>query len=366
MGKFYTALGLMSGTSGDGVDASIIKSDGNTKYEVILDKYYKYSDEIYKKYYNLRENLKDIDDYHSHFSEYEKQLIFLESQITLFHVDLVNEIIKNTSIDIDLIGFHGQTIYHNPERGFSKQLGNGNLLSKSTKKTVIYDFRANDLKNSGQGAPLTPIFHKLLAKQNKLIYPVTILNIGGIANTTHIDNNFKISSMDIGPGNCLIDKWIRKNSNELIDKNGDIARSGKIDKFIFDQFLENFYYSAVSKKKSLDINDFDISFAKGLSLENGAKTITHLTAEILSSKLKDNHIYISGGGRKNKYLIECLKNKNNNKVSLIDELNIDGDFVESQAFAYLAIRSYLGLHISFPDTTGCYKPITGGVITKNF
>ena len=366
MGKFYTALGLMSGTSGDGVDASIIKSDGNTKYEVILDKYYKYSDEIYKKYHNLRENLKDIDDYQRYFSEYEKQLIFLETKITLFHSDLVNEIIKKTQIDIDFIGFHGQTIYHNPEDGFSRQLGNGNLLSKSTKKTVIYDFRTNDLKNSGQGAPLTPIFHKLLAEQNKLNNPVTILNIGGIANVTDIDKEFKVSSMDIGPGNCLIDKWIRKNSNKLIDKNGDIARSGKIDKFIFDQFIENFYYSDVSKKKSLDTNDFDISFAKGLSLEDGAKTITHLTAEMLSTKLKDNDIYISGGGRKNKYFIECLKNKINSKILLIDDLNIDGDFVESQAFAYLAIRSYLGLPISFPETTGCDKPVTGGVTVKNF
>ena len=366
MGKFYTALGLMSGTSGDGVDASIIKSDGNTKYKVILDKYYKYSDEIYKKYHNLRENLKDIDDYQRYIFEYEKELIFLETEITLFHSDLVNEIIKKTQIDIDFVGFHGQTIYHNPEDGFSRQLGNGNLLSKSTKKTVIYDFRTNDLKNSGQGAPLTPIFHKLLAEQNKLNNPVTILNIGGIANVTDIDKDFEISSMDIGPGNCLIDKWIRKNSNKLIDKNGDIARSGKIDKFIFDQFIENFYYSDVSKKKSLDTNDFDISFAKGLSLEDGAKTITHLTAEMLSTKLKDNDIYISGGGRKNKYFIECLKNKINSKILLIDDLNIDGDFVESQAFAYLAIRSYLGLPISFPETTGCDKPITGGVIVKNF
>ena len=366
MGKFYTALGLMSGTSGDGVDASIIKSDGNTKYEVILDKYYKYSDEIYKKYHNLRENLKDTDDYQRYFSEYEKQLIFLETEITLFHSDLVNEIIKKTQIYIDLVGFHGQTIYHNPGDGHSRQLGNGNLLSKSTKKTVIYDFRTNDLKNSGQGAPLTPIFHKLLAEQNKLNNPVTILNIGGIANVTDIDKDFEISSMDIGPGNCLIDKWIRKNSNKLIDKNGDIARSGKIDKFIFDQFIENFYYSDVSKKKSLDTNDFDISFAKGLSLEDGAKTITHLTAEMLSTKLKDNDIYISGGGRKNKYFIECLKNKINSKILLIDDLNIDGDFVESQAFAYLAIRSYLGLPISFPETTGCDKPVTGGVTVKNF
>ena len=362
MDKFYTALGLMSGTSGDGVDASIIKSDGYTKYEVISDEYYEYNDEIYQKYLNLRDGINDMSDY----ERYRKELFLLEAKITSFHINIVNEIIKNSNIDIDFIGFHGQTIYHNPEGRFSRQLGNGNLLSNSTKKTVIFDFRANDLKHNGQGAPLTPIFHKLLAEQNKLIPPVTILNIGGIANITHIEKDFKISSMDIGPGNCLIDKWVRKNSNKLIDENGRLAKSGKIDKFIFDQFIENFYYSGIIKKKSLDTNDFDIAFAKGLSLEDGAKTITHITVEILSDKLKNNDIYICGGGRKNKYFIECLKNKTNGSIYLIDDLKIDGDYIESQAFAFLAIRSYLGLPISFPETTGCDKPITGGVIVKNF
>ena len=168
MTKIYTALGLMSGTSGDGVDASIIKSDGNTKYEVILDEYYKYTDEIYKEFHSLKKTHDDINDYERFFSEYEEALFFLEAKITLFHADLVNEIIKDSKIDIDLIGFHGQTIRHDPEDGFSRQLGDGKLLSKSTKQIVIYNFRANDLKNRGQGAPLAPIFHKLLIEQNRV------------------------------------------------------------------------------------------------------------------------------------------------------------------------------------------------------
>ena len=358
MKKIYTALGLMSGTSGDGVDASIIKSDGNTYYEVILDKYYKYTDEIYNEFHSLKKAKDDRNDYERFLSDYEKTLFFLEAKITLFHVDLVNEIIKDSKIDIDLIGFHGQTIWHDPEGGFSRQLGNGKLLSKSTQKTVIYDFRANDLKNHGQGAPLVPIFHKLLIEQNKLNLPVTILNIGGISNITSVNKSKEMISSDVGPGNCLIDQWIRLNS------------------------------SFVREKRSYDVSDFDLLFVKDLSIEDGAATLTEFTADIIITKMlmdidkiddpidvyaptpKDN-IYICGGGRKNQFLIErikfcSLRSNTKHKINIIDDLGVDGDFIESQAFGYLAIRSYLGLPISFPETTGCIKPCTGGVIIKNY
>ena len=175
-----------------------------------------------------------------------------------------------------------------------------------------------------------------------------------------------MTSMDIGPGNCLIDKWIMSNSNKSFDSNGDIAKSGKVDKFILEQTIDNFYYNIDSKKRSLDINDFDISFAKGLSLEDGAATITELTADIISKKLLDKDIYVCGGGRKNKYLIDLIQSKIKNKILQIDNLGIDGNHIESQAFAYLAIRSYLKLPISFPETTGCKKPCTGGILVKNY
>ena len=388
MGKIYTALGLMSGTSGDGVDASIIKSDGNTKYEVILDKYYEYTDEIYKEYTNLKNAIKDNNDYERYFSLYENSLLILEAKITLFHIDLVNEIIKNSKINIDLIGLHGQTIWHKPESGSSRQLGNGTLLSKSTKKNVIYDFRANDLKNRGQGAPLAPIFHKLLVEQNKLDLPVTILNIGGISNITSINKRKEMISSDVGPGNCLIDKWIRSKSEKFFDKDGLIASSGKINIPILSKALKNFYSNYIRGKRSYDIDDFDLSFINDLSLEDGAATITAFTADIIISKMlmdidiiddpidvysptpKDN-IYICGGGRKNKFLFEKIKEysqrgNTEHQVHQIDEIGINGDFVESQAFAYLAIRSFLKLPISFPETTGCIKPSTGGVLVKNF
>ena len=357
MSKEYTALGLMSGTSGDGVDASIIQSDGQNKYKVILDKYFEYDSDFYKNIYKLKEKINNSKD----LKILSKEIIELEKKITLFHakifIDLSHE-------KVDLLGFHGQTIFHNAEEKISKQLGDGKLLSTLTKKNVVYNFRENDLKNGGQGAPLAPIFHKLLVDNKKIDLPVTILNIGGISNITSVQQGNKIYSSDIGPGNCLIDKWIRLNSDKKYDKNGSVAKAGKINKIILNQSLENFYESDISKKRSYDIKDFDLSFVRGLSLEDGAATLTEFTASILSTKKIDNKAYICGGGRKNLFLLDSIRKKISSEIKLIDELGIDGDFVESQAFAYLAIRSYLELPISFPETTGANKACNGGIIAK--
>jgi len=366
MGKIYTALGLMSGTSMDGVDASIIKSDGNREYSIKMDKYFEYGDELRQKLINIRAKVLVVDDLKTH----SKEIKSLEREITLFHANAVNEILESSKIEVGLLGFHGQTIFHDSKKKISKQLGDGNMLSQLTEKPVVYNFRQNDLENDGQGAPLTPIYHNLLAKtfkeKGKIKLPIIILNIGGIANITSINENYKMTSMDIGPGNCLIDKWIIANSDKNFDNNGDIARSGNIDKFILEQAIDNFFYNESSKKKSFDTSDFDISFAKGLSLEDGAATITELTSDIISKKLSDKDIYVCGGGRKNQFLIDSIQSKIKNNILQIDNLGIDGSYIESQAFGYLAIRSYLGLPISFPETTGCKKPSTGGVIAKNY
>ncbi len=366
MGKIYTALGLMSGTSMDGVDTSIIKSDGDNEYSIIIDKYFEYEQETRQKLINIREKIILSED----LKIYSKEINKLEREITLFHAKIVNEIIKTSKIEVDFLGFHGQTIFHDPEKKITVQLGDGSLLSQLTKKKVIYNFRQNDLINGGHGAPLTPVYHKLIVKnfieEGKLKLPIIILNIGGIANITSINESFEMISMDIGPGNCLIDKWIRINSDKKFDENGDIARAGNIDKFILEQTIDTYYYNEIDEKKTYDTNDFDVSFAKGLSLEDGAATITELTADILSKKLIKKDVYVCGGGRKNKYLIESIQKKIENKIFQIDNLGIDGSFVESQAFGYLAIRSFLGLIISYPETTGCKKPCTGGVIVKNY
>ena len=387
MNKNYYSLGLMSGTSMDGVDASIIRSDGKAQYKAILDNYFQYPKDIYNNLTTLKDKIKSSKD----LREHQKQIKSVEKEITIFHAESANKILKKTKANVDFIGFHGQTIFHNAEEKITKQLGDGKLLSKLTKKKVVYDFRQNDLKNGGQGAPLAPIFHKLLVNQNKLSPPVIILNIGGIANVTIIDKEKNISCYDIGPGNCLIDEWIRLNSKNNYDNNGKIAKSGKINIKILKKIIKKFKEIEDEKQLSFDIKDFDLSFARDLNLKDGAATLTEFIGNLLANQisiiLSEEHerfwsksktfkqwrILVCGGGRKNKTLMKTIDKGFKGNINLlidmfksIDIFNIDGDFVESQAFAYLAIRSYLKLPISFPETTGCIKPCIGGVMVNNF
>ena len=375
MEKIYTSLGLMSGTSMDGVDASIIKSNGEDKYETVFDQYFKYDEEMYRELVNIRNKLNSSADLEINSIK----LSELERKITLFHANVCKKIISNYSSDIDLIGFHGQTIFHNAKEKISKQLGDAYLLSNLLKKKVVYNFRENDLINGGEGAPLAPIFHQLLVNQNKINLPVCILNIGGIANITIIsskDSN-DLKSYDIGPGNCLLDEWIRKNSKERFDKNGELAKAGTTDKIILNQAIENFDSINDNNKLSFDIKDFDLNFVRGLSLEDGLSTLTDFTAYLIYQsivhsinfdKIKELNLLICGGGRKNLSLINSIKDKLpfNVNLSLIDDYKIDGDFIESQAFAYLAIRSFLKKVISFPKTTNVEKLCSGGVLIENY
>ena len=243
MDKIYTAMGLMSGTSTDGVDVSIIRSDGNQEFSILFDKYFQYDEELTQKILKIRDKILSPDD----LTKYQVEIKDLEREITLFHFKAVNKSLELSKSDVDLIGFHGQTIFHVPEKKITKQLGDGLLLSQLTKKRVIYNFRQNDLKNGGQGAPLAPIFHNALAnelnKKFNLGFPMNILNIGGISNVTstieydNSDLEEKIYACDIGPGNCLIDEWMRKNSKKGYDKEGLVARSGKTDRLILNLSL---------------------------------------------------------------------------------------------------------------------------------
>ncbi len=372
MGKLYTALGLMSGTSGDGVDVSIISSDGINQYREISNKYFKYDQKIYENLHNLRDKILKSND----LLKNKNEINSLEIDITLFHAKIVNEILELADEEIDFIGFHGQTIYHNSIEKISKQIGDGNLLSQLTKKTVIYNFRQNDIKNGGEGAPLAPLFHKLIVKQKKIELPVIVLNIGGIANVTVIGENI-FKSSDLGPGNCLIDEWIRNNTKFKFDKNGEIAKHGKINDIILNQALDNFENRPNKKILSFDTKDFSLGFVRGLSLEDGAATLTDFTGRIIADGLfsliheareKSWKVLVCGGGRKNISLIRKIEfiTSKNIVIQPIDDYGIDGDYVESQAFAYLAIRSFLKLPISFPLTTGCKEPCTGGEVVKNF
>ena len=375
MEKIYTSLGLMSGTSMDGVDASIIRSNGEDKYELVFDQYFKYDKEIYNELIYARNKVNSSKDLETYSTLLEK----IERKITLFHAFICKKVINNYPLNIDLIGFHGQTIFHNANKKISKQIGDANLLSALLKKKVVYKFRENDIKNGGQGAPLAPIFHQLLVNQNKISLPTCIINIGGIANISIIQskNINDLKSFDIGPGNCLLDEWTRKNSKEKFDRNGELAKSGKTDKIILNQAIENFYNIKDNKNLSFDIKDFDLNFVRGLSLEDGLSTLTDFTAYIIYQSIinsfdlhKDSNlnIIICGGGRKNLSLMDSIKKKIplNMTFSPIDDFKVDGDFIESQAFAYLAIRSYLNKTISYPNTTNVKKSCSGGVLIKNY
>ena len=374
MEKIYTSLGLMSGTSMDGIDASIIKSNGEDKYETVFDQYFKYDEEIYRELVNIRRKINSTADLEIN----SVILSELERKITLFHATICKKIINDYSSSVDLIGFHGQTIFHNANEKISKQLGDANLLSSLLKKKVVYNFRENDLINGGQGAPLAPIFHQLLANKNQINLPVCILNIGGIANITVISSrDFNdLKSYDIGPGNYLLDEWVRKNSDERYDKNGELAKIGKTDKLILNQAIDNFDIIN-NNNLSFDVKDFDLNFVRGLSLEDGISTLTDFTAYLIYQsiitlidfdKVKELNVLICGGGRKNSSLINSIKDKlpSNVSLSLIDEYKINGDFIESQAFAYLAIRSFLKKIISFPKTTNVKKSCSGGVLIENY
>ena len=379
--KVFNALGLMTGTSIDGIDLSLIKSDGIDEFTSILNNFYEFDNNLQGKIIDLRDQLNSIED----LKKYSSDLSKLDREITLFYARLIKDFFKNQTHDIDFVGLHGQTIFHDAEKKISLQLGDGKLLSQLTQKIIISNFRQNDINNGGQGAPLVPIFHRLISniinKKFMTNYPMNIVNIGGISNVTKIKDE-KISSYenfkayDIGPGSCLIDEWVRKNSNKKFDDNGELARAGKVNDLIFNQAVENF--SHTSYDKSLDIKNYDISFARGLSLEDGCATITKFTAFLIAEGLRmvsnqDNLIpkinILCGGGRKNKSLIDYLKfflQDSSIKFTDIDEYELDGDYIESQAFGYLSIRSFLNLPISFPHTTRCKSPTLGGKINKNF
>ena len=238
-----------------------------------------------------------------------------------------------------------------------------------TNITVVSNFRENDILNGGQGAPLTPIYHQLILSKIKSKLPLALINIGGISNITYIKNDNELVGFDTGPGNYLIDRWVKAKTKKEFDNNGLIAKSGQTNSKILKKLLKNPYYK---KKfpKSLDVKEFNLKILSRLSLEDGCATLSMLTAKSIcmalnSFKKKPNLVLISGGGRKNKFIIDNLKKILKCKINLIDEFSFNGDFIESQAFAYLAIRSYLNKFITFPNTTGVSKPCLGGNLFKS-
>ena len=359
MDKIINALGLMSGTSMDGIDASIIRSDGEENIDIVGNLYFKYDLELKNSIHEFCSKIHSKKDIEKNIERYKE----LEREITLKHSEVSSKILKNYNLEVDIVGFHGQTIIHDPKENYSIQMGNGKLLSQLLKKNIVYQFRQNDISNGGDGAPLAPIYHHFLKKKLNVKQPVLFLNIGGIANYTFSDNE-RLIAKDAGPGNCLMDMYVKKKLKKNFDNDGKLASLGKVDKVLINNILDHEDYSS-KNKRSFDVKDFDLNFVRGLSTEDSLANLNFFTAKFISENIKkdltENYIIIlCGGGRKNKTLVSNLKSLLNYKIFNIDDFKIDGDFIESQAFAYLSIRSIYNKPISFPNTTGVAKPMTGG------
>lgn len=338
----------------DGIDAAIITSDGETISSFGESISIPYSDDIKNK---IRDCISGVGDINQTAIE-----------LTEKHADAVKLLLEKSKLqpkDINIIGFHGQTIKHDPDNGITVQIGDGNLLAKLTGINVINDLRSNDVKNGGQGAPLVPLYHQALLKKAGITTPVAIVNIGGVANVTYIDND-SIIAFDTGPGNALIDDWVLKNGAGSYDANGDYAAQGEIDEKALVTLINNPYF-AKKPPKSLDRNEFVSGVVKGLSLEDGAATLAAFT--VSSIIMADHHFpktvkswYITGGGRHNEFIMEGLRTTTGADVYKIEELGFNGDMLEAEAFAYLAVRSLYKLPLTLPTTTGVKTAVTGGVL----
>jgi anhydro-N-acetylmuramic acid kinase len=350
------SIGLMSGTSLNGVDAALLQTDG---YKIKA-----YGPGLHVPYPPLLRNklYKALETDPPHDA--------LEYELTEFHHTVTLLLLETYQIlpkHVDLVGFHGQTLFHRPYEKKTYQLGNGQWLADRLNIPVVDSFRQADIAGGGQGAPLVPIFHAAIAE--KLPKPLAIVNIGGVSNVTWIGPDNQLIAFDTGPGNALIDDWAFYHTGKLMDSGGALAQKGAIQNHIVHALLNHPYFSA-PPPKSLDRNtfkDFIIPLTQNLSLQDGAATLTACTAWTIAHA--QNYFpsppqlwLICGGGRHNTHLLLSLKQILKSKVCTIDQIGVDGDLVEAHAFAFLAVRSLRKLPLTYPHTTGIHKPTSGGII----
>ena len=357
------ALGLMSGTSLDGIDAALIKTDG--EHILGFGEWLTVSfDEVYRA--KLREAVHGRGD-----------MLAMEQDITLKHADAVKALLTKANLsrkEVRVIGFHGQTVAHRPHEHMTWQIGNGGLLAEKTGIDVVCDFRRRDMAAGGEGAPLVPLFHAALARHMEL--PIAVMNIGGIANVTWIGRSenasndlldLDIMAFDTGPGNVMVNEWALKTTGLDCDLDGKMALAGKVNQPVVDALLQNAYFTK-TPPKSLDRNHFTYELLNGLSNEDGAATLTEFVAASVEKgssyfPLQAKQWFISGGGRHNPALRQALQ-KRFLQVYPVESLGWIGDALEAQAFAFLAMRSLKGLALSLPTTTGAIRAVTGGAYYK--
>jgi len=360
--KVYRAIGLMSGTSLDGIDAALIETDGHGHVQPLdfLTVPYEEADRavIRKAYGKTDEN---------------DQLVREAAQLSAeLHAKAVKALGAQNA---ELVGYHGQTIYHAPADGITLQIGDAALLAAETGVDVVADFRSADVKAGGEGAPLAPLYHRARVLTADLPKPVVILNIGGVGNVTWIGEGAQdVLAFDTGPGNALMDDWVQRHTGEAFDKDGRYAKAGRAQMELVDQWLRHGYFSR-KPPKSLDRDEWDIAaFGRSgdamthLSLEDGAATLLEFTVQsIVNSQVhmpeKPQAWYVCGGGRLNKALMESLSLQLSH-VGDVSELGWNGDATEAECFAYLAVRHMLCEPLSLPGTTGVAAPQTGGVLYR--
>jgi anhydro-N-acetylmuramic acid kinase len=269
--------------------------------------------------------------------------------------------------EIRVVGFHGHTIWHRPEAGRTRQIGDGALLAAETGIDVVCDFRSRDMAEGGQGAPLAPLYHAALAAE--LAKPVAVLNLGGVGNVTWIgERGGEILAFDTGPANALIDDWVARHSGRPFDAGGELARAGRIDEAALAALLDDPYF-ALAPPKSLDRDAFDPAPVAALTPADGAATLTAFTAAAVA-RARDHlpaapgRWLVTGGGRHNPALMAALAERLSAPVEAVEAVGWDGDALEAQAFAYLALRALDGLPLSLPSTTGVAQPATGGVLHR--
>ena len=351
MTRSWRAIGMMSGTSLDGIDCAMIETDGR---QVLA------RDGFLSQPYEtgLRERLRTC-------AESGEDLAGVGREITLAHAEVVHMFIEKNRIsinEIDVIGFHGHTIGHWPERGETRQIGDGVMLAKCTGIPVVNDFRGADMVAGGQGAPMAPVYHAALAAD--LAKPLAVLNIGGVANVTWIGGDGTLLAFDTGPGNAQIDDWVLRMTGDRFDADGALAAVGAVDADRVVRVLAQPYFLK-EPPKSLDRNDFHASAVDGLSAADGAATLTAITVGAVA-RARDwlpeppRRWLVTGGGRHNGTLMAGLRRALSAPVDPVEAVGWHGDALEAEAFAYLAVLSRLGLALSVRGTTGVRQPQTGG------
>lgn len=358
-GKVYRAIGLMSGTSMDGVDVAMIDTDGQGFVHPVAFESYAYMKEEQDI---LRAALRKSKD--------DAAVAKAEEMVTQAHIAAVKAFLRqhdDRKRTVELIGFHGHTILHDPNRQLSWQIGDAQRLANETGINVVADMRQADLKAGGQGAPLLPLYHRALAAQ--LEKPVAIVNIGGVANVTWIGPGADdVIAFDCGPGNALLDDFVQDRTDALYDEDGALAREGQVLKSVVAKWMEHEFFHR-PPPKSLDRGGWVIVGLSALSDENGAASLTAFTVCGIATSLAfmpqaPRAIYVTGGGRKNAFLMESLAKALPCPVGAVEDLGWNGDALEAQGFAYLAVRSVEGLPLTLPGTTGVSAPLTGGAVYR--